>query len=206
MASNQSGHPRQAAGPHDRAAPGVDDLASAGDHHRGRRRVESRHLLRQARRAHEVVSAHELEQLPLGRVGHPVPVAWRPSPRFCAQELDTAVCLELLQHLPRAVGRGLVGDDELEVGERLVEHRAHRRLDKGGVLVGGHHDRDPRTPHDHPPSWWIDGRRRNEKCLCPKKLIMAVTPTMRNCAGRTGTPAISTSIGRSRKFTTSAVT
>jgi hypothetical protein len=51
---------------------------------------------------------------------------------------------DLGEQLRRRIGRSVVDDDQLEVGQRLSEHALHRLADEAGVVVDGHEHGDER--------------------------------------------------------------
>ncbi len=90
----------------------------------------------------EVVAARMLE--------HAVVVPRRTTIFLASQQDDTWISGDhLLDDLDRAVSRCVVGDDQLEVGERLVEHAANRLLHVALTVEDRQADRDPRHQIDH---------------------------------------------------------
>ena len=60
------------------------------------------------------------------------------------QQLEAALAREPLQHVARAVGRGVVHGDELDP-QRHREHAAHDLLDRRALVVDGHHHAQQRV-------------------------------------------------------------
>jgi hypothetical protein len=61
------------------------------------------------------------------------------APAFLLAEEADARIRELLHDRGAAVGRAVVHDDELKIGERLFENRPDGRIDIAGLIVERHH-------------------------------------------------------------------
>ena len=65
-----------------------------------------------------------------------------------------------VNHLRRAVGRAIVGHDDLDIRVRLRERAVERLPDKAHVLIRRHHDRDERPAHGRPLDFVMRAYRR----------------------------------------------
>jgi hypothetical protein len=129
-----------------RAALGVDHLGVAVDHAGVGIGVEHGHLAGQPVGQHQVVVGQVGDQLAAGLVQAAVPVADHAQIGLVAQVADARVG-EPGHHLRRLVGRGVVADQQLEVGERLAQAARDRLAQVAGAVARGQRDRDPGRAH-----------------------------------------------------------
>jgi hypothetical protein len=130
---------------------GVDDVAPAGHERDVGVAVVREHgdLALETRRIEQVVVAEELGEGGARHRDGAVPVAGGAERALVAYEADARVA-EAFDDVRGAVGRAVVGHDQLEVVERLRERRLDRPADPPRMVVGGDADRDGGRHSRHP--------------------------------------------------------
>ena len=142
-AADLTAQSRQPAVAQHRHIRGVDDVPGTCGHHRRRVRGQCRHLLCQAIRAEQIITANQLEELAGRKVGDGVPIRRRSNARSQTAQADPGVFGELLQLLPGAIGGTVIGNHQLEIAEDLGQNRAHRGANERNAVVCRNNNRYP---------------------------------------------------------------